>query len=391
MIRSLLQYIVLATLLQFITCATLSRSNSPDQLVRRADSRDVYVLADTRPWTHITFDDGTDGFFVHSSIWYGGTATDGPIKVEISINTDVAPLIPDGGLHLRILELPASESGKEPPIRGNRQIFKVGTTEMSNLELFDINKLEGFLTTEFFTDANYRVGVANAANINDCNTLSRYYCQAMNLNPPDELNKLWAGAEKWQGKQGNLNVDISKIGFVPPSSSKPTVINLLPDEGCEGGKMKRAGTCKPKATNGGQKGGTFYDELAANPDYKNNPSDMTDLSTEDTLVKAPSSGMPPSTDTSVTLARSGGKLATLTAIGKQALNALGVAGTIVGAAFVILDFINHNWVGGAIGAVGLVAGIATGALVAGPVGWIVGGAIAALFASEYSCGVASII
>ena len=69
---------------------------------------------------------------------------------------------------------------------------------------------------------------------------------------------------------------------------------------------------------------------------------------------------------------------------KEALHALGIAGTVVGASFVILDFIDHNLVGGVFGAVGLAAGIAAGALVAGPLGWIIGGAITALFGSKFS-------
>ena len=83
-------------------------------------------------------------------------------------------------------------------------------------------------------------------------------------------------------------------------------------------------------------------------------------------------GMPTDVETESTMARVGSDLKTLTAIGKEALNALGIAGTVVGASFVILDFIDHTWVGGAIGAVGLAAGIAAGALVAGPLGWIIG-------------------
>ena len=177
-------------------------------------------------------------------------------------------------------------------------------------------------------------------------------------------------------------MDIKQIGYIPAGDTKPTVINLLSDDGCEGGSKVKREACTLKFENEGEKGpGTFYDELAANPKYENTPSEMTDLSDDDTLIKVPAGGMPTSTDTSVTMARVAGELNTLTAIGKEALNALGIAGAIVGAAFVILDFIDHNWVGGAIGAVGLAAGIATGALVAGPLGWIIGGAIAALFAS----------
>ena len=258
---------------------------------------------------------------------------------------------------------------------------------MTNLDLFDVSKLEGFLSTEFFKDANYRVGSGFAADINDCNTYVKYTCGAMGIGLPDELATLYEGSDKWQGKQGNVQLDIKRIGLIPAGETKATVINLLSDEGCAGaGKVKRAGTCTPKMENGGQKGGTSLDDLAVNDAYKNNPSEMTDLSNDDTLVKAPASGMPSTTDTSVTVARVAGKLSTLTAVGKEALNALGIAGSIVGAAFVILDFINHNWVGGAIGAVGLAAGIVAGVLVTGPLGWIVGGAIAALFASKSSMG-----
>ncbi len=134
----------------------------------------------------------------------------------------------------------------------------------------------------------------------------------------------------------------------------------------------------------GEKGpGTFYDELALYDEYNNIPSDMTDLSNDDTLVETPAGGIPTDVETESTMARVGNDLKTITAIGKEALN-VGIAGTIVGASFVILDFIDHNWVGGAIGAVGLAAGIAAGALVAGPLGWIIGGAITALFESKLS-------
>ena len=164
---------------------------------------------------------------------------------------------------------------------------------------------------------------------------------------------------------------------------KPQVIKLKSEEGCEGGSKMKRKACSLTLNNEGEKGpGTFYDELALYDKYKNIPSDMTDLSDDDTLVKTPAGVMPTDVETESTMARVGGDLKTLTAIGKEALNALGIAGTILGASFVIIDFIGHNWVGGAIGAVGLAAGIAAGALVAGPLGWIIGGAITALFGSK---------
>ena len=85
-----------------------------------------------------------------------------------------------------------------------------------------------------------------------------------------------------------------------------------------------------------------------------------------------------------------GELKSITTVGKDALIALDVAGDLVGAAFVILDFVDHNWVGGAIGLAGVAAGIATAAAISGPVGWAVGGAIAAFFASKPSFSLPSI-
>lgn len=72
-----------------------------------------------------------------------------------------------------------------------------------------------------------------------------------------------------------------------------------------------------------------------------------------------------------------------TMVGKEVLVALDLVGSIVGAVFVILDYVNHEWVGAALGSAGLITGLAIGLAVSGPVGWVVGGAVAALFASTF--------
>lgn len=117
------------------------------------------------------------------------------------------------------------------------------------------------------------------------------------------------------------------------------------------------------------------------------PEDFLDPPESDSAADA----KPPPPDTvygpkgaTVGLAKADGALKTFTMVGKEALGALGVAGTVVGAAFVILDFVGHNWVSGAIGGIGLVAGTAAGMAISGPIGWVVGGAIMALFASKLS-------
>ena len=148
--------------------------------------------------------------------------------------------------------------------------------------------------------------------------------------------------------------------------------------------MKRE-ACSLTLNNEGEKGpGTFYDELALYDEYKNILFDMTDLSDDDTLVKTPAGGMPTDVETESTMARVGSDLKSLTAIGKEALNALGIASTVVGASFVISDFIDHIWVGEAIGAVNLAINIATGALIVRSLSWIIEGVITTLFRNKLS-------
>ena len=61
---------------------------------------------------------------------------------------------------------------------------------MINDDLFDFSKMKGFLTTEFFEDANYRVGESSASDINDCNTYVRRLLAAMNMKLPKRLSNI---------------------------------------------------------------------------------------------------------------------------------------------------------------------------------------------------------
>ena len=61
---------------------------------------------------------------------------------------------------------------------------------------------------------------------------------------------------------------------------------------------------------------------------------------------------------SVGVASVGGKLQMIKTVGQNILKAAGPLGDIVGVAFVILDFVNGDWVGGALGLAGLaIAGV----------------------------------
>ncbi|KAL9126923.1 MAG: hypothetical protein Q9217_004099 [Psora testacea] len=123
---------------------------------------------------------------------------------------------------------------------------------------------------------------------------------------------------------------------------------------------------------------TIENELAADPDTANRLSKTTGLDiidTEDITKKAVCFPK----DTKVGMVKVKGEFIPFSVVAKDTLKAMGVAGSIVGADFIILDFVNHNWEGAAWGRAEAAAGAAAAATVRGPVGWGVGGAIAALF------------
>ncbi|KAL2042087.1 hypothetical protein N7G274_005275 [Stereocaulon virgatum] len=164
----------------------------------------------------------------------------------------------------------------------------------------------------------------------------------------------------------------------------------VPPGGGGRGCKKRDGAC-PKAivTDGGDdRSRPWKNELIILKDQSGMvPDDSLDPPESD--LAADAKPLPPDTisgpkGATVGFAKADGALKTFTMVGKEALGALGVAGTVVGAAFVILDFVGHSWVGGAIGGIGLIAGTAAGIAISGPIGWVVGGAIMALFASKLS-------
>lgn len=143
-------------------------------------------------------------------------------------------------------------------------------------------------------------------------------------------------------------------------------------------KAKGAGACAPasppKPDDGPKKGAGANIDLS---DILKQNELSSDTKVQDTLFGSGKDSKPKST-----VLKAEGALKTFTTVGKAALVALGVAGDPVGAAFVILDFVDYDWVGGAVGLISVVACAAAAAAVSGPVGWVVGGVIAAFFASK---------
>ena len=148
--------------------------------------------------------------------------------------------------------------------------------------------------------------------------------------------------------------------------------------GCGGKKSKRAGSCQASKT---APGGKRVNELALEPDTAKKLEKFGTLEVDTTDVVADQkAGKIDTSKAKTSLVKAGGKFSAYTVVAKEALAGAGIAATIAGAVFVILDFVDGDWKMGTIGAVGLAVGIAAGLAIAGPVGWIIGGAIALFFA-----------
>ena len=82
--------------------------------------------------------------------------------------------------------------------------------------------------------------------------------------------------------------------------------------------------------------------------------------------------------TAVTIVRNGGVSTNVRIVLEKTARVVGIAGVAIAPLFIILDFLNGDFRGGAFGAVGLAFGLLTALLIPGPVGWLLGG-LAAFF------------
>ena len=84
-------------------------------------------------------------------------------------------------------------------------------------------------------------------------------------------------------------------------------------------------------------------------------------------------------ETGIALARQQSVFATISMVSKQLATDLGWAGVAAGGVFVILHYIDGQYLGSSMQLAGMVLGIVTAFSLEGPIGWLLGGAIATLF------------
>ncbi|KAL9602195.1 MAG: hypothetical protein Q9179_002621 [Wetmoreana sp. 5 TL-2023] len=362
------------------------------ELTVRAVERDMMLLVDYGPPGWVAAD-GETVFPSHSALFIAGNEQDGPLKIEIG-NSGNGP----ENLYIRAFDLTTKNKDKTYASNGMRKVIPQGKTKLTNREFMDPETGKGLVANAWVEDPNYRNGIKNKGNINTCNTFLRRLVEGQlggQISP--EADMFFKKAEKWteQFNDYGTSQDVRLLRLetatdVPGEKTYKNydLVAVCLNTGGPPGKQKRAGACEAKVSAAdGDKPPSKTDksaqknELAIHPLASTMPESELALEQDgDFTDKAPSTDIVRKTAAKISLTRAGGSLTSFTTVGRDVLQVLGIAGTIVGAAFVILDFVEHHWVGGAIGAVGLAAGIAAGTAVSGPLGWIVGGAVAALFA-----------
>lgn len=382
-----------------------SPSASVKVLQPAGPERDVYAITDV--WLQdksVSPVDGVDLFTSHSSLQMGGTDVDGPLLVEFG---DGSHELETSSLHLRVLESPITTSDNISTNSAGRFLYHAGTTTLRNKDLLDPSSGAGLIADAWAKDAEYRTGVPN---VNEAVQLIGNLLQSMNLTVPNDASANFHLSNRWHAEiartvkttltdlyydfadsenngtatraKFTLNETIvepirhlfSGPEYAPELSESPSIDSAklppipqgfylsLPEYDLEQAILQ-AGIAKAA-------------KLQSPPDSRSSPNSPT--------VDDASSPKAPTTDLAAgraaTLSRVSGQVTALNVIAKQTVAATGLAGIALGASIVVLDFVHGNWVGGGFGALGLGVGLAIGLLDAGPIGWIVGGLVAAFFA-----------
>ena len=356
------------------------RNNHKHLLPRVGPSRDVYVIAQLVD-IPIYGQDGYVEFPMHTYLFVAGTSQDGPLKIEIATDNNNNP-------YVRVKDFTTAGTSNFVPGDPTDSRVLQGQTRLTNQAFLDPDQGTGVVTDALYEDAVYRIGTNYMGNLNTCQDFVKRIVARLGL-PLAAETQGWFDLFDQHGVRsyGDVSRALEVSQYVEGVDGNTNNLRGsfdTPTDLCQVGTPKRAGTCSNTPIKGQEQifAGS-KDEVALNKWASSLPADVLDVTSTDVI---PTQALPADakgSDVKVSIIRNAGALTRYVAIGKEVLAGLGVAATVGGAVFVILDFVDGNWVGGAIGAVGLAAGLAAGFALSGPIGWIVGGAIAALFASKF--------
>ncbi|KAK4695152.1 hypothetical protein P7C71_g2545, partial [Lecanoromycetidae sp. Uapishka_2] len=366
-------------------------------LPRTGDPRDVYVVFKHIPNQSVQLKTGESEFPGHSALWIQGTQKDGWLQFEFYHPSGSAD--PDT-IEIRMLDSTPEFSTDAVPagaVKGGwKEPLLQGSISLTNVEIVGDDG-SGPIQQALAQDETYRYGPKYDGNLNTCHNFVQKIVKQLLSHDVDPKSQGFMGVFDRLNTDEDINkhsyqTDVTNMQEFNPAPNKGDAPvpkrrwEADPNEECGRRfrpKDKRA-SCgfrfKP-STKPGPLGG--FNELVSNDLFKTFPPDELDIAASDTFgAKSLASTDLSDADKTekVGLVRNGGVLKTFTSLSKPALAALGIAGQFAGAAFVILDFVDHDWQGAAIGAIGLAAGIGVEIAISGPIGWVIGAAIALFFA-----------
>ncbi|KAI9850882.1 MAG: hypothetical protein M1838_004861 [Thelocarpon superellum] len=383
-----------------------------------AAARDVFLILDHTLKDFVDPDTGERQLIAHAELHITGTSADGPLRISVSQI--------DNTFFAKVMDWTTANSNQ--PLGANskayqtRKIVELGRTGVGNAAIFDPNTGTGLVLDIIRT--HFEEGYASG--VRGCIAFARFMSTSLGLTIPEATETYLEDVQSilsrsfWRFSQETLPVAHQRLtGWKDPSNppEKTWFAQAVDDQGQitlkqAEGPWDTDGT--PLLTDQDSAWGQwvaeeFSDEksIGFDPDpvlepwgeiapnqqslsselsklHQANPSlsASDDESMSATPEQVPLQDMLP--DRGVAMVRTGNSLVNVPLYSTELVvgitKAVGVVAAVVGPAFIILDLVQHNWVGAAFGIAGLVATVAATLALAGPLGWFVAGLVTALFA-----------
>ena len=394
---------------------TSSRHNARD-----ASAREVFLILDHRLKPEFDSVTRESTLLAHSELHITGTATDGPLRLSISSFDHV--------FFAKVMDWTTANSNQ--PLGANskaynaRRIVPLGSTGVTNEAIFDPSTGNGLVLDAIRSD--FEDGYASG--VKGCIAFARSMSSRLGLTVPSDTEAYLAKAQTilsrsiWAVSQERLPVMYQQLTGWKDSTKPPQRAfyaqafddkdqlslkqaegpfesdgdPIIPEQSSEWGKwLANVMEYTDEHSLGLDPDPVLqpWDEFA--PNQQTLSSELSNLEKADPKLSVESGEVSTTTpeqvpvqdmlpDRAVALARTGGSLSNIPLFTSELVagitKTIGVVAALAGPAFIILDLVEHNWVGAGFGIAGLVAGVAASLAIAGPLGWFVGGLVTALFA-----------
>ena len=396
-----LVFILLSFLISPLAALPHLTTLRPRQNANPSPLRPVYLIADVDLEAKaVSSKTGKPIFGLHTSIEIGGTNVEGPLRVEVGFNQYAK-------LQIRASDFGVAQSGQPIGFWGitnsRRYVRQTGETSVTNEEVIDHQTGTGLLTKVWNQNPLYRRGGGSTPNTGI--DLVQRLLGALNLPTESSMALIYTNGEEyytdfadpyeqtitdvWSIKQTNSNLTTNqwfRVFDVVTNPANP--ILKLDSRNASLGDDSLTERHKRSEDPATYNQAAWYTDAITQAEMESLPVPATrQLPTvqeegksavspfENTIGQKGAAGIVETTE--ITVARAAGIVVAAYMTSAGIAEALGA---VVGPAFVLLDMVNGEWLAGACVLIGVALGTIAGLMVAGPVGWFFGGALATLFA-----------